>query len=81
MIDVNLTGTWHAARPRCRTYRGRSGGSIVLTSSAAGLQGTPTSRTTWPPSTACPADADLANELAPHCIRVNSIHPTRSTRR
>jgi (+)-trans-carveol dehydrogenase len=40
MIDINLTGVWHtvkAALPHIRT--GGRGGSIVLTSSVAGLRG------------------------------------------
>src|ERR1700761_3002534 len=40
MIDVNLTGVWHtckAAIPHIKA--GGSGGSIVITSSVAGLRG------------------------------------------
>lgn len=77
MIDVNLTGVWHvckAATPHM-TEGGR-GGSIVITSSAAGLMAAE--------NIAHYASAKhglvglmrtLALELAPHSIRVNSLHP------
>jgi (+)-trans-carveol dehydrogenase/(-)-trans-carveol dehydrogenase len=79
MIDVNLTGVWHTAKAAVPhlTEAGR-GGSIVLTSSAAGLQAYA--------NVAHYASAKhgvvglmrtLALELAPHSIRVNSIHPTQ----
>lgn len=79
MLDINLTGVWHtvkAAIPHIRA--GGNGGSIILTSSTAGIK----------------AYANLAHyvaakhgvvglmktltlELAPDMIRVNSIHPTQ----
>jgi SDR family mycofactocin-dependent oxidoreductase len=81
VIDVNLTGVYHtvdlAMKPMIKQG---NGGAIVLTSSVAGLVGL-----------ASPAAGSLgyaaakhgivglmrvyANLLAPHSIRVNSIHP------
>lgn len=81
VIDVNLTGVYHtvdvATKPMIKQG---DGGSIVLVSSVAGLVGL-----------AAPAAGSLgyaaakhgivglmrvyANLLAPHSIRVNSVHP------
>jgi SDR family mycofactocin-dependent oxidoreductase len=78
VVDTNLTGAWFtisAALPSMMAA-GR-GGSIVVTSSFAGLRG---------PANALAYVAakhglvglvrGLANELGPYRIRVNSIHPT-----
>ncbi|AIY16677.1 mycofactocin-coupled SDR family oxidoreductase [Pimelobacter simplex] len=79
MIDINLTGTWHtikAAVPHL-VAAGR-GGSIVLTSSAAGLQGTPNlAHYVAAKHGVTGLMRTFANELAPHWIRVNSVHPTQ----
>lgn len=79
MIDINLTGTWHtikAAVPHLITA-GR-GGSIVLTSSAAGLQGTPNlAHYVAAKHGVTGLTRTFANELAPHWIRVNSVNPTQ----
>ncbi|HEY2831550.1 MAG TPA: mycofactocin-coupled SDR family oxidoreductase [Sporichthyaceae bacterium] len=78
MIDVNLTGvffTVKAALPHL--IAGGNGGSIVLTSSAAGLRGIANC------VHYCAAKhglvgmmKGLALELGPHRIRVNTVHPT-----
>jgi NADP-dependent 3-hydroxy acid dehydrogenase YdfG len=52
MIDINLTGVWHTAKVAIPHLIANKGGSIILTSSAAGLQAYETSRTTSRPSTA-----------------------------
>lgn len=79
MIDINLTGTWHtikAAVPHL-IAAGR-GGSIVLTSSAAGLQGTPNlAHYVAAKHGVTGLTRTFANELAPHWIRVNSVNPTQ----
>ncbi|XBB69010.1 mycofactocin-coupled SDR family oxidoreductase [Nocardioides sp. WV_118_6] len=79
MIDINLTGTWHtikAAVPHLVT--GGRGGSIVLTSSAAGLQGTPNlAHYVAAKHGVTGLMRTFANELAPHWIRVNSVNPTQ----
>jgi SDR family mycofactocin-dependent oxidoreductase len=82
IIDVNLIGVWNtveAALPAL--IDGGRGGSIVLTSSSAGLKGTGTDRAGGQAYTA--AKRGLvglmqvwANELAQYSIRVNTIHPT-----
>src|ERR1700744_2281635 len=76
-IDIDLTGTWKTVKATVPAMLARGqGGSVVLTSSVAGLVGfanmahyvsakhgvTGLMRT-------------LAIELAPHAIRVNSVHP------
>ena len=81
IIDVNLTGVWHtvkAAIPHL-IERAGGGGSMILTSSTAGLKGIAAHRR----RTTAPAKhgvvglmRTLALELAPHSIRVNSVHPT-----
>lgn len=60
---------------------GGEGGSIVITSSTAGLKGTGTPKTGGAAYTAAKRGLVgymqvLANDLAPHMIRVNTIHPT-----
>ena len=82
ILDVNLVGVWNtveAALPAL--LEGGRGGSIVLTSSSAGLKGTGTDRAGGQAYTA--AKRGLvglmqvwANEYAQHSIRVNTIHPT-----
>jgi SDR family mycofactocin-dependent oxidoreductase len=77
MIDVNLTGVWHTLKATIPTLiAGGVGGSIVITSSVAGLK-------------ALPAQAHYSSakhglvgltraaaiELGEYNIRVNSIHP------
>src|SRR5580704_12695508 len=41
MIDVNLTGVWHAAKAAIPHLRAAGGGAIILTSSDLGLEGMP----------------------------------------
>jgi SDR family mycofactocin-dependent oxidoreductase len=78
VIDINLTGVWHTAKAVIpHLIAGGRGGSIVLTSSTAGLKGT----LNVGPYTASKHAVvglmrTLALELAPHSIRVNSVHPT-----
>lgn len=78
-VDINLTGVYNAARAAIPHIKaGGRGGSIVLTSSMAGLK---------PYLNAANYVAAkhgvtglmkaLALELAPFSIRVNSIHPTQ----
>ena len=56
---------------------GGRGGSIILTSSAAGLKGFPsTVAYTTAKHGVVGLMRTLAVELAPHSIRVNSVHPT-----
>lgn len=79
MIDINLTGTWHTVKAAVpHLVAGGRGGSIVLTSSAAGLQGTPNlAHYVAAKHGVTGLMRTFANELAPHWIRVNSVHPTQ----
>ena len=79
MIDINLTGVWHtvkAAIPHLKA--GGNGGSIVITSSLAGLKGMGNiAHYVSAKHGLVGLMRTLAIELAPHSIRVNSIHPTQ----
>jgi SDR family mycofactocin-dependent oxidoreductase len=79
MIDVNLTGVWHTARAAIPAMiEGGKGGSIVITSSIAGLKGSPNaSHYVAAKHGVVGLMRSLANELAQHMIRVNTIHPTQ----
>ncbi|ABW12995.1 short-chain dehydrogenase/reductase SDR [Parafrankia sp. EAN1pec] len=81
-IDINLTGAWNtvdAAIPHL--LAGGRGGAIVLTSSSAGLKGYVNGSVGATAYTASKHGLvgimrSLALELAPHSIRVNTVHPT-----
>ena len=79
MIDTNLTGVWHTAKAAIgHLIAGGRGGSIVLTSSAAGLMAYPNAaHYVAAKHGVVGLMRTLALELAPHMIRVNSIHPTQ----
>jgi SDR family mycofactocin-dependent oxidoreductase len=76
-IDVNLTGTWNTIIAGAQHIIDAGGGSIILTSSAAGLKGTPflTPYVASKHGVTGLARA-FAAELAQHHVRVNSVHPT-----
>ncbi|MGH3319574.1 MAG: mycofactocin-coupled SDR family oxidoreductase [Streptosporangiaceae bacterium] len=78
VLDTNLTGVWHAVKATVPAMieRGR-GGAIVLTSSTAGLKGLAnTAHYTAAKHGVVGLMRTLANELAPHHIRVNTVNPT-----
>jgi SDR family mycofactocin-dependent oxidoreductase len=78
MIDINLSGAWHTAKAvvPAMIEAGR-GGSIVLVSSVAGLKGIPNiAHYSAAKHGLVGLMRTLANELAPHRIRVNTVHPT-----
>jgi SDR family mycofactocin-dependent oxidoreductase len=78
MIDVNLTGVWHTAKAAIPHLIAAGGGSIILTSSAAGLQAYGNiAHYVSAKHGVVGLMRTLALELAPHSIRVNSIHPTQ----
>jgi SDR family mycofactocin-dependent oxidoreductase len=78
MIDVNLTGVWHTAKAAIPHLIAAGGGALVLTSSAAGLQAYPgVGHYVSAKHGVVGLMRTLALELAPHSIRVNSIHPTQ----
>lgn len=77
LIDVNLTGVFHTVRATVpHMIRQGTGGSIILTSSSAGLKGQPfTLAYTAAKHGLVGICRGLANELGEYDIRVNSIHP------
>jgi SDR family mycofactocin-dependent oxidoreductase len=76
--DINAKGVWHTAKAAIPALIEQgTGGSIVLTSSTAGLKGTPNVLAyTASKHAVVGIMRTLSNELAPHSIRVNSVHPT-----
>jgi (+)-trans-carveol dehydrogenase len=77
VIDTNLTGEWHAAKAAIPHLRaGGRGGSIILTSSDAGLMGYQNlGHYVAAKHGVVGLMRTLALELAPDFIRVNSVHP------
>jgi SDR family mycofactocin-dependent oxidoreductase len=76
MLDVNLTGVWHTVKAAIPHLRAAGGGSIVITSSGAGLKGLPnTGHYTAAKHGVVGLMRTLANELAPDMVRVNTVHP------
>jgi NAD(P)-dependent dehydrogenase (short-subunit alcohol dehydrogenase family) len=76
-IDTNLTGVWHTMAATVPHLIGNDGGSIICISSTAGIKGLPF----FVPYVAAKHGVvglakSMANELARHNIRVNTVHPT-----
>jgi SDR family mycofactocin-dependent oxidoreductase len=76
-LDTNLTGVWNTMVVAVRHLIDSAGGSIIVTSSTAGIKGLPF----LAPYVAAKHGVvgiarSLANELAKHHIRVNTVHPT-----
>jgi (+)-trans-carveol dehydrogenase len=78
MIDVNLTGVWHTCKAAIpHLVAGGRGGSMILTSSVAGLRAIPyLGHYGTAKHGVVGLMRTLALELAPDMIRVNSVHPT-----
>ena len=77
MIDVNLSGVWHTCRASAPHLIARGAGAMILTNSIAGLRGlVGVAHYTAAKHGVVGLMRSLANELAPHNIRVNCIHPT-----
>jgi (+)-trans-carveol dehydrogenase len=78
VVDTNLTGVWHTAKVAIpHLIQGGSGGSIIITSSLMGLKGAQNNGAYASAKTGLVGFMRvLALELAPHMIRVNSIHPS-----
>lgn len=83
MLDVNLTGVWRTCKAGIpHVIAGGRGGSILLLSSIAGLRGlVGVGHYTAAEHGVVGLMRSLANELAQHRVRVNTIHPanTRTT--
>jgi (+)-trans-carveol dehydrogenase len=77
-VDVLLKGVWNTFRATVpHMIEAGNGGSIIATSSLLGLKAMPGVSIYSAAKAAVIAMADsLANEVAPHGIRVNTIHPT-----
>jgi SDR family mycofactocin-dependent oxidoreductase len=82
IINTNLTGAWNTVSVALPTLRaGGRGGSIIITSSTAGLRASPGFGVGQVAYTAAKTGLvglmkQLAVTLAPESIRVNSVHPT-----
>lgn len=78
MLDINLTGPFLGMRAATDALIAAGGGSIINTSSIEGLRGTPWAHgyvaSKWGLTG---LTKSAAMELAPHGIRVNSVHPGR----
>jgi SDR family mycofactocin-dependent oxidoreductase len=76
-IDINVTGTWNTVVATAPHLIAAGGGSIILTSSVAGLKGLPFLIPYVASKHAVTGmTRSFAHELAMHNIRVNSVHPT-----
>jgi SDR family mycofactocin-dependent oxidoreductase len=76
-LETNLTGVWNSMVVAVPHVIATGGGSIIATSSTAGIKGLPF----LAPYVAAKHGVvgvcrSLANELARHNIRVNTVHPT-----
>jgi SDR family mycofactocin-dependent oxidoreductase len=76
-LDTNLTGVWNTMVAAAPHLIANGGGSIIATSSTAGIKGLPF----LAPYVAAKHGVvgiakTMANELAQHKIRVNTVHPT-----
>jgi SDR family mycofactocin-dependent oxidoreductase len=75
-LDTNLTGVWNTMVAGVPHLIAAGGGSIIATSSTAGIKGLPY----FAPYVAAKHGVvgiakSMANELARHKIRVNTVHP------
>ena len=79
MIAVNLTGVWKTVKAALPAMlQAGNGGSIVITSSTGGMKGLPGIGAHYGAAKhgVVGLMRTVANELAPHFIRVNTVHPT-----
>jgi len=77
IIDVNLTGVWNTCKAALPHLLANGSGSIVITSSTAGIKGfANTVHYTASKHGVVGIARALANEFAAHSIRVNTVHPT-----
>jgi SDR family mycofactocin-dependent oxidoreductase len=78
MIDVQMHGAYYTCKATVpRLVEQGQGGSIILTSSVAGMKGFPNQvHYNMAKHAVVGLMRSLANELAAHSIRVNSVHPS-----
>src|SRR5690606_24415261 len=77
LMDINITGVWHTIKAATEPLlQAGAGGSVIMISSLAGFKGLANvaAYTTTKHALAGLMKV-LANELGPHGIRVNTIHP------
>jgi len=78
MIDINLTGVWHTAKVAVPHLLENKSGSIILTSSAAGVKAYANiGHYVAAKHGVIGLMRSLALELAPHGIRANAVNPTQ----
>jgi SDR family mycofactocin-dependent oxidoreductase len=76
-IDINLTGVWNTVKVALPHLIANNGGSIVLTSSVAGLKAIPNAiHYGAAKHGVIGIMRTVAVEFAQHGIRANSVHPT-----
>jgi SDR family mycofactocin-dependent oxidoreductase len=76
-LDTNLTGVWNTMVVSVPHLIAAGGGSIICTSSTAGIKGLPYLAPYVAAKHGMVGIArTMANELARHSIRVNTVHPT-----
>lgn len=77
LIDINLTGVWKTVKATVPVLlEQKQGGSVIIISSVAGLKGLPfLAHYAAAKHGVVGLAKTLANELAEHDIRVNTIHP------
>jgi SDR family mycofactocin-dependent oxidoreductase len=76
-IDINLTGVWNTVKAALPHLIANNGGSIVLTSSVAGLKAIPNAiHYGAAKHGVIGIMRTVAAEFAQHGIRANSVHPT-----
>jgi SDR family mycofactocin-dependent oxidoreductase len=76
-LDTNLTGVWNTMTVSAPHLIAAGGGSIVCISSTAGIKGLPYLAPYVAAKHGMVGIAKtMANELARHAIRVNTVHPT-----
>ncbi len=80
VIDINLTGVWHTAKATAPAMiAAANGGSMMFISSIAGMKGYQHLASYVSAKHAIVGlMRAMANELAPHGIRVNTVHPTNT---
>jgi SDR family mycofactocin-dependent oxidoreductase len=77
VLDVNLKGVWHTTKAATPHLIASGGGSIIITSSTAGIKGTPNvAAYTASKHAVVGLMRTLALELGAHNVRVNTVHPT-----
>jgi (+)-trans-carveol dehydrogenase len=76
-IDINLTGVWNTVKAALPHLIANNGGSVILTSSVAGLKAVPNAiHYGAAKHGVIGIMRTVAVEFAQHGIRANSVHPT-----